>query len=336
MVIDFDDTPIFNALAYACIFVAVKKSSQKNSSLSWLKVNEIADTKNLVSSSRNQSVTISQNLLTNDKWSVAIDSPNINSIFLRHVKKPLKEWTKKPIRRGILTGLNKAFVINETTMKTLLKSDKSLEKYFLPYLRGKKDIQNSQCYFNSFFLIAIKSSANEKYPWSGLNTKDAEKVFRNLHPSLYTWFSQFRNKLISRADQGHYYWELRSCNFWDDFEARKILIPTMCLEPEAASDNVGYCINDKINFIVTENPNLLSGLLLSTCTWSRLRMTAATRQNGYIEVKPLYLKELEIPCLSQKTNEAISSIVEIYGNVKRNVQEKIELVKKIDWLIEND
>lgn len=331
--VDFDDQPLFNALAYPCILIGKAISPAKDRAFKWLGPDQCRNPERALSSANISATKILQQSLTSEGWQFNVEERK-RLTNLEWSTAPLSAWNGGiPVKRGILTGLNAAFVIPKEIALRLEKTDSSLRSYLKLYLRGKKDIQNSQCSFNDFYILAISSSANQRHPWSGLNKDAAESVFKKLHPALYQWFKPFRENLIIRADQGDYYWELRSCGFWADFRKPKVLIPTLCLNPEAAADTVGYCVNDKINFVLTGKPNLLAGLLIATATWNRLRETAATRQNGYIEVKPLYLNNLPIPVLPHEANEAISDLMAKYNSASRSSSQHSSLIDDIDHII---
>ncbi|MBK7438585.1 MAG: hypothetical protein IPI77_17905, partial [Saprospiraceae bacterium] len=56
---------------------------------------------------------------------------------------PLGEYVNGKIYRGVLTGLNEAFVINEETKDRLIKEDVSSAEVIKPFLAGR-DIKRYQ------------------------------------------------------------------------------------------------------------------------------------------------------------------------------------------------
>lgn len=62
-----------------------------------------------------------------------------------------------------------------------------------------------------------------------------------------------------------------------------------------AVDQVGHYSNDKTNICVAEDSQALCAILNSKLLWWTLTQTAATKQNGYYEFKPLYIRQLPIP-----------------------------------------
>src|SRR4029077_9708259 len=91
-----------------------------------------------------------------------------------------------------------------------------------PFLRGR-DVKRWQAQHNGQYLIKIESSENKHHPWSGKSLAEAERIFAKTYPSIYEFQKPFRHDLKKRSDQGHYYWELRSCDYWREFEKPKLL-----------------------------------------------------------------------------------------------------------------
>ncbi len=81
--------------------------------------------------------------------------------------KPLKEW-KIEIYRGILTGFNEAFIINQEIYDKLIKEDKNSKKILKPILRGR-DIEKYGYKWGNLYLIAT-------FPFLQLNINDYPAV----------------------------------------------------------------------------------------------------------------------------------------------------------------
>jgi len=86
---------------------------------------------------------------------------------------PLKDWNLK-IYRGVLTGFNEAFLINEEKRNELVSEDKKSAKIMKPILRGK-DIQRFLADKSKMFLI---NSHN------GLKSKNIERININDFPAI--------------------------------------------------------------------------------------------------------------------------------------------------------
>jgi len=80
--------------------------------------------------------------LTKDAWFIGGDAEHRLKQKIERIGKPLREWDVK-IRRGILTGLNEAFIINTATRDNILKKCKDdderqrTEDIIKPILHGR-------------------------------------------------------------------------------------------------------------------------------------------------------------------------------------------------------
>ena len=78
-----------------------------------------------------------QVLLKKDGW--ILENPALIRLFQRLMDqgKPLGEFAKGRIYRGVTTGLNEAFVIDEVKRQELIEEDARSEELIKPWLRGR-------------------------------------------------------------------------------------------------------------------------------------------------------------------------------------------------------
>ena len=117
--IDFGDAPVFTSIAYPSIITASKTHAQENHlrALNWDPGPSINEFGNIF---RTKGFTMPQSALTVDGW--RLTSPDALNLLekLRNAGKPLGEYVKGRFYRGITTGLNEAFVVdNETRLNSL-------------------------------------------------------------------------------------------------------------------------------------------------------------------------------------------------------------------------
>ena len=112
-----------------------------------------------------------------------------------------------------------------------------------------------------------------------------------------------------RWDKGNFWWELRACDYYDQFEKPKIIYPVIAKEPRFTYDTDGYFSNDK-TFIIPKNDLYLLGLLNSKLCWLFLKRVCSVLgdpdKGGRLELRDIYLKQLPIriinfDILSEKT-----------------------------------
>ena len=160
------------------------------------------------------------------------------------------------------------------------------------------------------YLIRIESSENKEHSWSGKSLREAERVFANCYPSVYAFMKARRESLISRHDQGRYFWELRSCRYWDDFARPKITSTKVSREPTFAIDKSGsYLGNTSYFFAPQAKPLYLLGLLNSSVSAFYGRSVFVDKQNGWYEVQPDALEAFCVPDATSFQADVIEAVV---------------------------
>lgn len=139
---------------------------------------------------------------------------------------PLVEFAGVKPYYGIKTGYNEAFLIDTPTRDRLVREDPRSAQIIKPYLRGQ-DIKRWSPEWAGLWMIALASSENRKWPWSAQTTIEAARSKFAAHlPAVHEHLSQYEDRLIARQDKGVFWWELRSCTYYDVFERPSKLIHT--------------------------------------------------------------------------------------------------------------
>lgn len=105
--------------------------------------------------------------------------------------------------------------------------------------------------------------------------------------------------------------------YWQEFEQPKIVIPAIEQTVAYALDPEGHYSNDKTSICVTKAVKYLLALLNSTPLWWMIRKTAATKQGGFYEFKPMYVTQLPIPDASPADQRALECLVDRILKSKR-------------------
>jgi len=218
---------------------------------------------------------------------------------------PLDEWCSGRLYYGIKTGLNDAFVIDMAT-RAELATDPKCEEIIKPFLRGR-DVKRWKVEPADKWLIKIPSSENEKHPWSGLPADEAELVFRNTYPKIYDWWilKGFREGLINRTDQGRYFWELRSCAYYDLFEGPKIIYPDIYEHQSFAFDQEGYFAGNTAYFIPVDAQWMTAVLNSSLIEWF-YRQVSTSIQGGYLRAFTGIMKQIPVPQPDERSQEVLT------------------------------
>jgi adenine-specific DNA-methyltransferase len=129
-----------------------------------------------------------------------------------------------------LTGYNEAFIIDTETRNRILANCRSeqerkrTEEIIKPVLRGR-DIERYYYKWAGLWVIIIPAGWTNKHR----GRENPEEFFKKTFPALYKHFMNFSNVktrgkgLFDRDDQGDYWWELRPCDYYPEFEKEKIV-----------------------------------------------------------------------------------------------------------------
>lgn len=317
-IIDFGDEDVFDALAYPTIIIATKREKPvslvdaKNdvAVLNWDGTNpnyRVSDFPDVFAAER---FVVPQCELKPGGWQL---EPPTKRRLLERMKKagqPLGDYGTGKFYRGILTGLNEAFAISREERESLVSGHPESAAIIKPFLRGK-DIKRWNVDYAERYLIKIESSENVKHPWTGLPADKAEKVFAKTHPSIYAWFTaeDRRQQLIDRTDQGHYFWELRSCAYWDLFVSPKIVYPDIYLHQSLAWDESGmYCANT--GYFIPNAEKWLTALLNSAAIEWFYDQISTRMQGGYLRAFTDKMQALPIPQSDSPQRQIIESCVD--------------------------
>ena len=179
---------------------------------------------------------------------------------------PLKEFAGVVPLYGIKTGFNDAYLIGTPTKAKLVSAEPESEPLFRPYLRGQ-DIDRWHADGAGLWMIAMKSSGNQNWPWAGKPDSEAEATFRRTYPALYAHFDGYRKELTKRQDQGQYWWELRACAYWDRFDAQKVMYQDITWNQQFCLDRGGRLCNNTVYFLPTDDLWTLACLNAPVSWW---------------------------------------------------------------------
>jgi type I restriction-modification system DNA methylase subunit len=146
--------------------------------------------------------------------------------------------------RGIITGHNEAFVINQTTRDYLVSRNITNAEIVKPVLVGR-NVRRYHLEYDYKYLI-----------WTYIG------VPIDRYPAIFDYLKKFQTKLQDRWDQGHHWWELRACDYYSKFNEPKIIFPDISTSCRFVLDTDGYFGTNTTYFIPGEDLYLL-GLLNS-------------------------------------------------------------------------
>jgi len=253
--------------------------------------------------------------------------------LLEKIKKAgvtLEEYVYGKLYRGIITGYNEAFVIDEGTKKRLIRQDKNSAEVIKPLLRGR-DVKRYSIEWHGLYLIYVPNG------WTNENRKkqDAERFFKTEFPAIYDHLRPYQTALMKRDDQGEYWWESRPLKHLNAFESSKIVMPDISPRNSFAMDETGrfYTINT-VYFLSSSDKALLGILNSSSINFYYRRLTSTVR-GDYFRFFKQYVETLPIATPSEKQRLAIEERVEkiLAAKKKDGKADTSELENEIDQLV---
>ena len=250
-IVDFGHAPIFpDADVFPCIVVLRKPKRDENTDGRVRVVEFPRDALGKVELDRyveEHGHTVPRKRFGKAAWSLEPQAVDDLMAKIQEKGVPLAEFAGVKPYRGVLTGLNEAFLIDTPTRERLVREDPRSAEIIKPYLRGQ-DIKRWTPEWNGLWMIVLKSSGDHNWPWSDAGD-DAEETFRQTYPSLYGHMKPLEDRLRKRQDKGRYWWELRSCAYYDAFEQPKVMYQVIQFHPQYGLDEGGLFSNDKTFFV---------------------------------------------------------------------------------------
>lgn len=249
-----------------------------------------------------------------EPWS--LEPPAVDDLMrrIRERGTPLAKFLGAKPMYGIKTGLNEAFLIDDGTRTALIRDDPGCADIIKPYLRGQ-DIKRWAPDWQGLWMIVLKSSGDHAWPWQDAGD-DAEGVFARTHPSLYAHMKPLQARLMKRKDQGRFWWELRSCDYYSTFEKPKIAHTDIAWRPQFAfSDSTLFFVNTSYLWPSEDLYGL--AVLNSPLMWAFLWRNAQHGKDEALRLFSPFMMTLPIaeptPALRTEIEERAAEALELTG-----------------------
>ena len=288
---DFGDLPVFqSATAYPMIFTAQKGPGRRETIFSQVKTLDppYPAVAALVSKIGQP---LPPDALDGSDWSLTDAATAARLRKMKAAGIPLGEYVNGQIYRGVLTGFNKAFVIDGAKREELISQDPNSAEIIKPFAVGK-DVRKWTVDYKDRWLIVTPIGVN---------------ISR--YPAIFEHLKQWQPELEKRYDQGKHWWELRACDYHPLFNKSKMVFPDIAKRLRFALDTLGVFTNDT-TFVVPEQDLYLLGLLNTSAVENFFIELGATVRGGYLRFKPLYVEQIPIPNAPAAEREAIAELVQ--------------------------
>jgi type I restriction-modification system DNA methylase subunit len=293
-IIDFGDLPVFKgATTYPCI-IRIRKSHAeaqrhredisivKMDTLNFTDLQEYALTKRYL---------VRRETLDDKGWSLSDERTRMLIAKIRAAGIPLGEYIKGKIYRGVLTGLNEAFVIDGSTRERLIAEDPNSAEIIKPFLAGK-DIKRYQTLQTENYLIFARH---------GIDIKK--------YPAIERYLNQFKTRLMPKPKDwkgkewpgrkpGTYQWyEIQdTIDYYQEFEKPKIVYAEIATQGQFTLD-FDALFSDTTSYIMGSDSEYLLGILNSKLFTFLFSNISSEIRGGFYRWKRQYMCPIPIRML---------------------------------------
>ncbi|MEA5565784.1 TaqI-like C-terminal specificity domain-containing protein [Anabaena sp. UHCC 0399] len=225
-------------------------------------------------------------------WILATDASTSLIKQMEKVGIPLNEYIQGKIYRGIVSGYNNAFYIDEIQKEELITINANNNNIIKPLVVGD-NVRKWRIEYKNKYLL---------YIYHGIDI--------NQFPGVIEHLQLYRQQLENRATKQNWY-ELQQpqMQYISSFEKPKIIYPEMAKESRFTIDNKGLFPNNKC-FIIPSSELYLLGVLNSNNVWKYLKNICSQIQGNTLELRSIYMSKIPIPIASTTEKETISQLVQ--------------------------
>lgn len=258
---------------------------------------------------------IQQNNLSENAWTLSEENVLVLKDKIEKVGKPFRNWDGIKIYRGIVTGYNEAFIINTETKNKILANCKTCEEkqrtteIIKPVLMGR-NVNKWYYKWAELWLIKIEMGWTNKYR----GKEDSEEFFKKTFPTIYQYLKSFEKGkgkgkgLLDRDDKGDYWWELRACVYYLEFEKEKIVWQEMSDVPSFAFDEKHFYNVQTVYIATGLNLKYILGILNSRLSYFYLTKIACSLSEGANRWTKQYVERIPIPPITLENKNTVQKI----------------------------
>ena len=235
---------------------------------------------------------------------------------------PLKDWDVA-IHVGILTGLNKAFIINAEVRASLVAANPEADKVIKPLLRGR-DIQRYLSHWANIWLIDAHNGYGQIPPFE---VED--------YPAIKKHLDGFYADLAKRTEKGRTPYNVRDCAYHDELSKEKLVWIDLAERGRFSYDNSGkLCLNTTF-FMSGEALKYLCAILNSSLITWFVRNTALNSGMGTTRWIRGPIERIPVPKLSAAKQRPFIRLVDriLEAKAADTDADTGELEREIDRLV---
>ena len=320
-VVDFGDLQIFNGVTtYPAILTMKRGAAPKGHELRFWKVGALPET-NFQATWESVAGPYPQSALGAGSWE--LENPALRALKekITNGKKSLRVIYGKPFR-GVTTGRNDAFVVDQRTRDQLIAKDPSSSDILLPWIEGKDLKRWYQEGRDQWIIFARQGLDLTDYP-AILEHLSAHR--ENLEPRPTNWKPTYPDEKWPGRKSGTYLWsEIQDKTaYWRKFSEEKIVSTKVSSQPTFSVDRSGSVLSNTAYLIDAKSDNeFVTALLNSNVASFFFRSIFVVKSGGFFEIQPDGLSAFPIP---PATDSQKSKTSDLAGALKLTAEERLTL-----------
>jgi hypothetical protein len=289
-VIDFGDLQLFEGVTtYPAIVTLKKGGTADEGQLSFLKVDG-ALPNDLSAAFEEKALSMPRARLAAGSWQFEDEPLARLREKIAVGRSTLKEIHGPPLR-GIVTGLNEAFIVDRATHDRLIAADPKSSDLLKPFIRGD-NVKRWRVEAEDSFVIFIPKG----------------KIDIEAYPAVRDWLLPFKPDLEKRATKQQWF-ELQQAQlaYQRKFEAQKIVYVDIANSTPFAFDPGGTYIDCTL-FMISGGDASLLAFLNSKVAWFQWIGETPIASGGYIRLKQQYIAPTALPDATTVDRNRLSAL----------------------------
>jgi type I restriction-modification system DNA methylase subunit len=219
-----------------------------------------------------------------------------------------KEKFHSALYRGVLTGLNEAFVIGQATKNQLIKENPKAAELLKPYLEGK-DLKKWYAQPRDLWLILIPKGWTQEKMGGLFDESTSWEWLQTHYSSVAQWLAPFAEAAQKRGDKGDFWWELRACAYYEEFEKPKIVWADIANQNKFFLTFNNYYLANTAYMLPTHDCFLLGWLNSKACNLIFSGLSTMIR-GGFFRYIRQYVETLPIPSATDEQKTHLGQLAE--------------------------
>ncbi len=319
-IIDFTDVHVFEALVASCIVITSENRAKNNVLVSFAN-DELTSFGNLNEFISGHKLLIEQKTLSKEIWQLQSDDKLHVKELIEKNGKVISSIKSITINRGVTTGYNPAFVIDNSTRKELITEDNRSKEIIKKLLQGR-NIKKWGYESTDDFLIFTRK---------GINIKN--------YIAIQKYLKGFKDKLepgVGRKAGPYHWYEIQdNTAYYQDFEKEKIIWGL-------TADKWTFAYDNKKHYLPSNGYILSSGdievkYLLAQLNSKTLQfyfsfigiMTAG----GAYTLKHETIREMPIVVGSEKSRQAFISLVDFILSIYESEETDSDTITEFEKVL---